>query len=198
MKLKPTAHVLIAVALILAGVLVTGGGRLYGRITAPRIDPEASPLPTSTPLAATLEPTSPVADGWETYHDGQGGTSYVPPLAEAQALREAFATLLYRVRVPHADEATLLAHDREASIAQARALVAEDYAWPLLETPFVFVYGTLGPENEILCADTTHCRISQAVLGIESVLIFDEAMCGVAREHPVPGALERRAARCAG
>jgi len=100
-----------------------------------------------------------------------------PPTAEEQALRAAFAVLLQRTRVEAADEATLLVYDREASIAQAREYVAADFAWPLLDTPFVFVHTALGPENPIRCDDTTHCSVTQAALGIQAVLIFEPAMC---------------------
>jgi len=176
-KLKRTSYILLAVGLIFGGIVLAGGGRLYRWLTAPRIDPQATPLP---PTATALpSPTAtPRPAGWQEQRDARSGTVYLtPPAAEEQALRAAFAVLLQRTRVEAADEATLLAYDREASIAQARNYVAVDFAWPLLDTPFVFVHTALGPENVIRCDDTTHCSVTQAVLGIQAVLIFDPAMC---------------------
>ena len=133
-------------------------------------------MPTVT---ATAPPTeTPVPSGWQEQRDTPSGAVYLtPPAAEEQALRAAFAVLLQRTRVEVADEATLLAYDRETSIAQAREYVAADFVWPLLDTQFVFVHTASGPENPIRCDDTTHCSVTQAVLGIQAVLIFDPAMC---------------------
>ena len=168
-KLKRTSYILLAVGIIFGGIVLAGGGRLYRWLTAPRIDPQATPLPPT----ATPRPT-----GWQEQRDGRSGAVYLtPPATEEQALRAAFAVLLQRTRVEASDEATLLAYDRDASIAQAREYVATDFAWPLLDTPFVFVHTALGPENAIRCDDTTHCSMTQAVLGIQAVLIFDPAMC---------------------
>jgi len=175
-KLKRTSYILLAVGIIFGGIVLAGGGRLYRWLTAPRIDLEATPMPTVT---ATAPPTAtPRPAGWQEQRDARTGEVYLtPPAAEEQALRAAFAVLLQRTRVEAADEATLLAYDRDASIAQARDYVAADFAWPLLDTPFVFVHTALGPENPIRCDDTTHCRVTQAVLGIQAVLIFEPAMC---------------------
>ncbi len=176
-KFKRTSYILLAVGVIFGGIVLAGGGRLYRWLTAPRIDPQAIPLP-PTATALPLPTATPRPAGWQEQRDGRSGAVYLtPPAAEEQALRTAFAVLLQRTRVTAADEATLLAYDRDASIAQARDHVAMDFAWPLLDTPFVFVHTTLGPENPIHCDDTTHCRVTQAVLGIQAVLIFDPAMC---------------------
>jgi hypothetical protein len=184
LKLKSTTWVLLAVVVILAGMLIAGGGRLWRRITAPRIERDVTSAPTSAVTAP--EATTPaVGVGWEAKRDPQSGrTHLVPPPAEEQALREAFAVLLHRTRARQADAGALLTYARDLSVAQARALVADGYAWPLLDTQFVFVYTELGPENEVRCSDATHCRVTQAVLGIESVLIFDAAMCGSPESTP--------------
>ncbi len=176
-KFKHTSYILLAVGIIFGGIVLAGGGRLYRWLTAPRIDPQATPLPpTATALPAPTATPRPA--GWQEQRDARSGGVYLtPPAAEEQALRAAFAVLLQRTRVEAADEATLLAYDYEASIAQARDYVAADFAWPLLDTPFVFVHTALGPENPIRCDDTTHCSVTQAVLGIQAVLIFDPAMC---------------------
>ncbi len=178
LKFKRTSYILLAVGVIFGGIVLAGGGRLYRWLTAPRIDLEATPLP---PTATALpSPTAtPRPAGWQEQRDLRSGEVYLtPPVAEEQALRAAFAVLLQRTRVAATDEATLLAYDRDASIAQARDYVAVDFfAWPLLDTQFVFVHTALGPENPIRCADTTHCSVTQAVLGIQAVLIFDPAMC---------------------
>jgi len=175
-KLKRTSYILLAVGIIFGGIVLAGGVQVYRWLTAPRIDLEATPIPTATAVpsaTATPRPT-----GWQEQRDTTSGQVYLtPPAAEEQALRTAFAVLLQRTRVAAADEATLLAYDYEASIAQAREYVATDFAWPLLDTPFVFVHTALGPENAIRCDDTTHCSVTQAVLGIQAVLIFDPAMC---------------------
>ena len=176
-KLKRPSYILLAVGVIFGGIVLAGGGRLYRWLTAPRIDPQATPLP---PTATALpSPTAtPRPAGWQEQRDPRSGAVYLtPPAAEEQALRTAFAVLLQRTRVAATDEATLLAYDRDASIAQAREYVAADFVWPLLDTTFVFVHTALGPENPIRCADTTHCAVTQAVLGIQAVLIFDPAMC---------------------
>lgn len=177
MKFKRTSYILLAVAVIFGGILLAGGRRLYDWITAPRIDPDATPMPPTA--TATLAPTATSAhSGWQKQRDAHSGQAYLtPPEAEAQALREAFAVLLQRTRLLQADAETLLAYDRDASSAQARTYVAADYTWPLLDTQFVFVYTALGPENPIRCDDSAHCRLTQAVLGIQSVLILDEEMC---------------------
>ncbi|HOU12787.1 MAG TPA: hypothetical protein PKZ84_06695 [Anaerolineae bacterium] len=174
-KLKRTSYILLAVGVIFGGILLAGGVQLYRWLTAPRIDLEATPIPTAT---ATLPPTAtPIPTGWLEQHDTGGKRVYLtPPIAEEQALRRAFIVLLQRTRVLDA-EALLAAYDRDASIAQARDYVAADYAWSLLDTQFVFVHSALGPENPIRCDDTTHCQLTQAVLGIQAVLIFDPAMC---------------------
>ncbi len=175
-KLKRPSYILLAVGIIFGGIVLAGGGRLYRWLTAPRIDLQATPIPTATALPAPTATPRPA--GWQEQRDARSGTVYLtPPAAEEQALRTAFAVLLQRTRVEAADEATLLAYDYDASIAQARDYVAVDFAWPLLDTPFVFVHTALGPENPIRCADTTHCSVTQAVLGIQAVLIFDAAMC---------------------
>ncbi len=175
-KFKRTSYILLAVGIIFGGIVLAGGGRLYRWLTAPRLDLEATPIPTVT---ATVPPTvTPVSTGWQEQRDDRTGEVYLtPPTAEEQALRAAFAVLLQRARVEAADEATLLAYDYDVSIAQAREYVTADFGWPLLDTPFVFVHTALGPENPIRCADTTHCSVTQAVLGIQAVLIFDPAMC---------------------
>ena len=96
-------------------------------------------------------------------------------------MRAAFAVLLYRTRLnapPLTDEATLLAYDRDASIQAARAYLAPDYAWPLLETDFVFIYADPKPRlPRIRCVTTDHCRVTQTIPGIHAVLIFDAEMC---------------------
>ena len=176
-KLKRTSYILLAVGIIFGGIVLAGGGRLYRWLTAPRIDPQATPLP-PTATASPSPTATPRPTGWQEQRDPRSGAVYLtPPAAEEQALRAAFAVLLQRTRVEAADEATLLAYDYNASIAQAQEYVATDFAWPLLDTPFVFVHTTLGPENPIHCDDTTHCSVTQAVLGIQAVLIFDPAMC---------------------
>ena len=177
LKLKRTSYILLAVGIIFGGIVLAGGGRLYRWLTAPRIDLQATPFP---PTATALpSPTvTPRPAGWQEQRDPRSGTVYLtPPAAEEQALRAAFTVLLQRTRVEAADETTLLAYDRDASLAQARDYVAADFAWPLLDTPFVFVHTALGPENAIRCNDTTHCSVTQAVLGIQAVLIFEPAMC---------------------
>ena len=167
MKLKPTALVLLAVLVILAGVFVAGGSRLYRQATAPRVDPDASLPPiTATDAASATE--------WQAHSEARPGA--LSP-AETVALREAFAVLLQRTRLLVASEETLLAYDRSSSIAAAQAYVADDYAWPLLESDFVFIYGALGPENSIVCDAPERCRITQAVLDIQAVLIFDKTVC---------------------
>jgi len=176
-KLKRTSYILLAVGIIFGGIVLAGGGRLYRWLTAPRIDLQATPLP-PTATAAPAPTATPRPAGRQEQRDTRTGEGYLtPPAAEEQALRAAFAVLLQRTRVEAADEATLLTYDRDASIARAREHVAADFAWPLLDTPFVFVHTALGPENPIRCADTTHCSVTQAVLGIQAVLIFDPAMC---------------------
>lgn len=175
-KLKRTSYILLAVGVIFGGIVLAGGVQVYRWLTAPRIDLEATPVPTATALPAPT--ATPRSAGWQEQRDTASGQVYLtPPAAEEQALRAAFAVLLQRTRVEAADEATLLAYDREASIAQAREYVAADFAWSLLDTPFVFVHTALGPENPIRCDDTTLCSVTQAVLGIQAVLIFDPAMC---------------------
>ncbi|MGC9397436.1 MAG: hypothetical protein ACP5J4_21530 [Anaerolineae bacterium] len=176
-KLKRTGYILLAVGIIFGGIVLAGGGRLYRWLIAPRIDPQATPLPPT--VTALPSPTAtPRPAGWQEQRDPRSGEVHLtPPAAEEQALRAAFAVLLQRTRVEAADEATLLAYDREVSIAQAREYVATGFAWLLLDTPFVFVHTALGPENPIRCDDTTHCSVTQAVLGIQAVLIFDPAMC---------------------
>ena len=182
-KLKRASYILLAVGVIFGGILLAGGGRLYRWLTAPRIDLQTTPVPTVTVTAPPTE--TPVPSGWQEQRDAASGAVYLtPPDAEEQALRAAFAVLLQRTRLAAADEATLLAYDREASIAQARDYVATDFAWPLLDTSFVFVHTALGPENPIRCDDTTHCSVTQAVLGIQAVLIFDPAMCQSAGHVP--------------
>ncbi len=175
-KLKRTSYILLAVGIIFGGIVLAGGVQVYRWLTAPRIDLEATSMPTVT---ATASPTvTPRPTGWQEQRDDRTGAVYLtPPAAEEQALRAAFAVLLQRTRVAAADEATLLAYDYNASIAQARECLAADFAWPLLDTPFVFVHTALGPENPIRCDDTTHCAVTQAVLGIQAVLIFEPAMC---------------------
>ena len=176
-KLKRASYILMAVGVIFGGIVLAGGGRLYRWLTAPRIDPQATPFsPTATALPSPTATPRPA--GWQEQRDPRSGEVYLtPPATEEQALRAAFTVLLQRTRVEAADEATLLAYNREASSAQAREYVATDFAWSLLDTPFVFIHTALGPENPIRCADTMHCRITQAVLGIQAVLIFDPAMC---------------------
>ena len=44
-KLKRTSYILLAVGIIFGGIVLAGGGRLYRWLTAPRIDPQATPLP---------------------------------------------------------------------------------------------------------------------------------------------------------
>lgn len=174
-KLKRTSYILLAVGVIFGGIVLAGGVQAYRWLTAPRLDLEATPIPTVT---ATVSPTAtPVPTGWQERRDTTSGVVYLtPPIADEQTLRAAFAVLLQRTRVLDA-EAALAAYDRDASIAQARDYVAADYAWPLLDTQFVFVHSALGPENPIRCDDTAHCRVTQAVLGIQAVLIFEPAMC---------------------
>ncbi len=174
-KLKRTGYILLAVGIIFGGIVLAGGVQVYHWLTAPRLDLDATPIPTAT---ATLSPTAtPVPTGWQEQRDPGSKQVYLtPPTAEEQALRQAFIVLLQRTRVLDA-EASLAAYDRDASIAQAREYVAADYAWPLLDTQFVFVHSALGPENPIRCDDTTHCQLTQAVLGIQAVLIFDPATC---------------------
>ena len=188
MKLKSTTWVLLAVVAIFAGLLIAGGGRLWRRVTAPRIDPDATPLISeAAPVElATAEVASAEMElGWETKQDPQSGRTYlVPPAADVAALRNAFTVLLHRTRVQQADQEALLAYDRDLSMSQAAHLVAEGYTWPLLDTPFVFVYTELGPDNEVRCTDTTHCRVTQAVMDIQSVLIFDTTMCGSPESTP--------------
>jgi hypothetical protein len=184
LKLKSTTWVLLAVVAIFAGLLIAGGGQLWRRVTAPRIDPDA--MPVATVETATAEPTALAVDaGWERKQDAQSGRTYLaPPTADVAALRNAFAVLLHRTRVQQTSQEALLAYDLDLSRAQAAHLVAEGYAWPLLDIPFVFVYTELGPENEVRCTGATHCRVTQAVLGIQSVLIFDAAMCGSPESTP--------------
>ena len=96
-------------------------------------------------------------------------------------MRAAFAVLLSRTRLnapPVTDEATLLAYDRDASIAAARAYLDPDYVWPLLETDFVFVYADPQPRpSHIHCPAIDSCRVIQTIYGIHAVLIFDADMC---------------------
>ncbi len=56
-------------------------------------------------------------------------------------------------------------------------MLAEGYTWPPLESDFVFVYTALGPENALTCTAEGQCRLTQAVLGIQAVLILDETTC---------------------
>jgi len=184
LKLKPTTYVLIAVVVILGAVAAAGGSRLWRQITAPRIVHDATPAPQMTVAHAT--PTgAPAAEGWEAFRDERSGQHYLtPPPGEVRVLRAAFAALLHRTRVLSTSDAELLAYDREVSMSQARALLADDFDWSLLETLFVFVHSGMGPENTILCADTAHCRVTQAVLGIEAVLIFDDEVCASAGAVP--------------
>ena len=170
MKPKSTLLILLAVGAIFAGVLLAGGGQLYRTLSAPRIDPAAQ-APAVT-VALPMEPSD----------AGQRPATRMPRAeaptpSDVAALRDAFAVLLHRTRVLTADDDTLLAYDRSASIAAARELLASDFAWPLLETDFVFVYTELGPENAIVCESPDRCRVTRAVLGIQAVLIFDSEMC---------------------
>ena len=182
-KLKRTGYILLTVGIIFGGILLAGGVQVYRWLTAPRLDLEETPIPTATAVpspTATLRPAD-----WQEERDAHSGEVYLtPPAAEEQALRTAFAVLLQRTRVEATDEATLLAYDRNVSIAQAQDYVATGFAWPLLDTQFVFVHTALGPENPIRCDDTTHCSVTQAVLGIQSVLIFDPAMCQALSSAP--------------
>ena len=92
-KLKRTSYILLAVGIIFGGIVLAGGGRLYRWLTAPRIDPQATPLP---PTATALpSPTAtPRPAGWQEQRDARSGTAYLtPPPAEEQALRAAFAVL---------------------------------------------------------------------------------------------------------
>lgn len=170
MKPKSTLLILLAVGTIFAGVLLAGGGLLYRTLSAPRIDPAAQlPPVTVEPPTATSDPNQRPAT--------RVPRAEAPTPSEAAALHEAFAVLLQRTRLLTADDDTLLAYDRAASIAAARALLAPDFDWPLLETDFVFVYTELGPENAIVCETPDRCRVTRAVLGIQAVLIFDAEMC---------------------
>ncbi len=168
MKLKSTALILGAVLLIFTGVLGACGSRVYQQLTAPRVAPAAAPDPRLTPaLLATASPPPPVA----------GSAPATPAAAEQAAVRAAFAALLPRARVLSADAATLRAYDRAAQTAAAQAQLAPDYAWPPLHSDFVFVYTALGPENPLSCAAPDACRLTQAVLGIQAVLLLDPALC---------------------
>ena len=176
MKPKATLLILVAVGVIFAGVLLAGGGQLYRSLTAPRIDP-------ATQVSPVITPESPEPDT-DPHPATRVPRPEVPTPADTAALRTAFAVLLHRTRVLTAGDDTLLAYDRGASIAAARALLADDFAWPFLETDFVFIYSELGPENPIVCETPDRCRVTQAVLGIQAVLIFDAEMC--AEIGPVP------------
>ena len=171
MKLKSTTLILLVVGVIFAGVLLAGGGQLYRALTAPRIAPPAQMSPVRPP--DTVPPAETRAPRPEA-----------PTPADTAALRAAFATLLHRTRVLTAADETLLAYDRPASIAATRPLLADAFAWPLLETDFVFVYSELGPENPLVCATFDRCRVTQAVLGIQAVLIFDAEMCATLGPPP--------------
>ena len=189
LKLKSTTWVLLAVVAIFAGLLIAGGGRLWRRVTAPRIDLDATSTVTTEVApdeSVAVEPASDeLGSGWETKQDAQSGRTYLsPPAGDVVDLRNAFAVLLHRTRVQQTEQDALLAYDRGLSRAQATHLVAEGYTWPLLDTRFVFVYTELGPDNEVRCSDATHCGLTQAVLGIQSVLIFDPTMCGSPESTP--------------
>ena len=148
---------------------------------SPTLTPTLSPLPSPTATTAptptsTATPTPTPKPAWRPCPKSQAAPCLLPPPAEAQALRAAFAVLLHRIRLPLTDDTSLLAYDRDASIAAARAYLDPDYDWPLLDTAFIFIYADSQPP-QIHCSTAHHCRVTQTIHGIHAVLIFDAEMC---------------------